>query len=212
MKKTIIISGGEKGGIEYAIKYKASEYEDTCIIACDKGLAYAKEEGIKPDLIIGDFDSYESALPTDIPIERLPVEKDDTDTMHAIREAVEKGSDLIIVCCALGGRLDHLMSNIQAARYAAERDVKIIVVGKATILHIIHNDEIILEKYPQYSLSVLALSDEAEISVRGTKYEVEREMISADFPLGQSNEWREDTAVIKVWSGTVMVMNCLLND
>lgn len=206
MKKTIIISGGEKGGIEYAFSYKEQEAGKPYIIACDKGYRYAAEENIRPDKIIGDFDSYDGELPADIPVEKLPVEKDDTDTMHAIREAVEIGSELIVMCCAGGGRMDHYLSNIQAGRYAAERGSHVIIASKDTIIHILHNKDLTLLRNDDMSLSVLSLSDESTVSVIGTKYEAESVKITGDFPLGQSNEWASDQACISVHEGTVIVI------
>ena len=76
-----IISGGQEDtlcGIE------AADF----IIACDRGYVYARNAGIRPDLLVGDFDSYRGALPADVPVLDLPVEKDDTDTMAAVRWAV----------------------------------------------------------------------------------------------------------------------------
>ena len=52
----------------------------TCLLYTS---AQAVEAGIKPDLIIGDLDSYKGDIPKDVPIEKLPVEKDDTDTGHS---------------------------------------------------------------------------------------------------------------------------------
>ncbi len=206
MKKTIIISGGEKGGLDFSLSYKPEQYTTTYVIACDKGYQYAKEAGIRPDLIIGDFDSYEGELPKDIKVEQLPTEKDDTDTMHAIRNAVENESDCIIIACGMGGRLDHLLSNIQAARYAADHGAFVIVAGKDTICYVLHDRTLLLDKNPEYSLSVLSLSDESRVTIKGTKYEAENVVITADFPIGQSNEWQENKAEIAVFSGTAMVV------
>lgn len=58
------------------------------IIACDRGYEYLHEAGLRPDLLVGDFDSYTGPLPRDVPRLDLPVEKDDTDTMAAIRHAL----------------------------------------------------------------------------------------------------------------------------
>ena len=113
-----IISGGEYSPMD---DIKAAEY----IIACDRGYSYAKRSGIVPDLLLGDFDSYTGNLPEGAAVERLPREKDDTDTMHAVRRALELGFTRISLYCALGGRLDHLLANLQAASYAAERGVPV---------------------------------------------------------------------------------------
>ena len=101
-----IISGGEYSPMD---DIKAAEY----IIACDRGYSYAKRSGIVPDLLLGDFDSYTGKLPEGAAVERLPREKDDTDTMHAVRRALELGFTRISLYCALGGRLDHLLANLQ---------------------------------------------------------------------------------------------------
>ena len=46
-------------------------------------------QGIRPDLILGDFDSISGALPGDIEIKRFKPEKDFTDLELAIKTAVE---------------------------------------------------------------------------------------------------------------------------
>ena len=77
-KSCAIISGGEFSpinGIENA------DY----IIACDKGYEHAAACGITPDLLVGDFDSYKGERDKRVPVLDLPVEKDDTDTMAAVR-------------------------------------------------------------------------------------------------------------------------------
>ena len=80
MKRCLIIAGGDYAPI-------GPVGEGDFVLACDKGYAYARREGIVPDLILGDFDSYGGALPEGIPVLRYPVEKDDTDTMLAVRWA-----------------------------------------------------------------------------------------------------------------------------
>ena len=82
--RCVIISGGNYAPVE------GVQAEDF-VIACDKGYVYAEKAGIRPNLLVGDFDSYEGVLPSDLPVWRYKKEKDDTDTMIAIRYAVEQG-------------------------------------------------------------------------------------------------------------------------
>ena len=93
---------------------------DSFIICADGGTEYALSEGIIPDLVIGDFDSYKGVLPEDIPRIVLPEEKDDTDTHYCVKYAMEQGYSDITVYGGLGGRFDHSVSNLQTLRYAAE--------------------------------------------------------------------------------------------
>ena len=68
MKKLCaIISGGQADDL-------AGIRDADFIIACDRGYAYAKEAGIRPDLLVGDFDSYRGALDKSVPVLDLPVE------------------------------------------------------------------------------------------------------------------------------------------
>ena len=75
------------------------------VIAADKGLVHLEAQGIRPDLIVGDFDSL-GRVPAGDNILRHPVEKDDTDTMLAVKTALDRGMGTIVFYGCLGGRLD----------------------------------------------------------------------------------------------------------
>lgn len=60
------------------------------VIAADAGFEYCTENCIIPDLVLGDFDSLGKA-PKHPNVLQLPVEKDDTDTMFALKLGLEKG-------------------------------------------------------------------------------------------------------------------------
>ena len=152
MKKLCaIISGGRRApldGIENA----------DWIIACDKGYQYAEEAGVRPQLLVGDFDSYTGSLPADIPILDLPVEKDDTDTMAAIRYAVQEGYSEIFLYCALGGRLDHLLGNVQSAVFAVERGCRVRIIDTDSLLYFFTDGALTLPPRAGWSLSLLSLT------------------------------------------------------
>ena len=59
---------------------------------------YKRQE---PDVIIGDFDTYKSRLPENCEIIRHPEEKDDTDTMLAVKLALNRGFKHIVICGCL---------------------------------------------------------------------------------------------------------------
>lgn len=60
-------------------------------IAADAGLHLCERLGVRPDVVLGDFDSMDvRQAPADCI--RVPVEKDDTDTMLALREGLRRGS------------------------------------------------------------------------------------------------------------------------
>ena len=77
MKKCIIIGAGEFFGEPAKI---LREKGDVLVIAADGGYGHCLRHGIKPDAVIGDFDSS-GEKPSDCVLVCLPPEKDDTDTL-----------------------------------------------------------------------------------------------------------------------------------
>ena len=198
-KSCAIISGGEFSpinGIENA------DY----IIACDKGYEHAAACGITPDLLVGDFDSYNGSLPDNIPRLDLPVEKDDTDTLAAIRHAIAEGYKEITLYCACGGRLDHLTANIQSAAYAAANGAVVRITDSNNEITVLKNTKIIVPQKNGYSLSVFSLTDKCTgVTETGVKYPLDNAVITNAFPIGVSNEWN-GTAEISVKAGILAVM------
>ena len=115
------------------------------VIAADGGLATLESLGIAPDVILGDFDSL-GRIPDGEGVILHPVEKDDTDTMLAVKYALEKGYKDIWICCALGGRLDHLMANIQSGAYIANAGGRAHITGENEIVTFMPSGQIEFEK------------------------------------------------------------------
>lgn len=199
-KKCIVISGGEYSPIE-------GVGSEDFVIACDKGCEYAARAGLVPDRIVGDFDSYAGPLPGGVPIERHQPEKDDTDTMLAIRYAVEQGFEELELLCALGGRLDHALANIQAISYAAVRGLHPWIKDGRTEMTVLTGGCLSLPRREGWALSVFSLSDECQgLCLRGTKYPLENARLTNRFPLGVSNEWAADTVEIRLERGLLLVV------
>ena len=58
-------------------------------------------------------------------IRRSPVEKDDTDTMLAVKTALEQGCDEVYLYGGTGGkRLDHTLANLQSLLYLRRRGAR----------------------------------------------------------------------------------------
>ena len=98
--RCVIIAGSPDAEINFiAEQVKDGNY----LICADKGYEYAKKAGIKPDLIVGDFDSYSGELPDDCEIIKLNSHKDDTDLLHCIGVALSRGYDDFLILAATGG-------------------------------------------------------------------------------------------------------------
>ena len=119
--KAVIISGGmleETFVLEELEEHRHSG--DPCfLIGVDHGNLFLYEHQIKPDYIVGDFDSLPEEIiryykeETDVPVREFNPVKDATDTEIAVRLAMEKGCTDIFIYGATGTRLDHVLGNIQ---------------------------------------------------------------------------------------------------
>ena len=203
-KKCLLISGGEYAPLPEAFRENI-RYD--LVIACDRGYANARKLGIRPDLLIGDFDSLESEPETDIPVIRLNPVKDDTDTMSAVRYALREGCTEVTICCAFGGRFDHSLANVQTAAFLEDHGARAVICGRGTVLYSLKNAALTLARVPDSYLSVFSVSDVcAGVSISGTKYTLENAEITNRFPIGVSNEWTEETARVSVKNGLLIVI------
>ena len=126
--------------------------------------------------------------------------------MSAIRYAVAHNFDELFIYCALGGRLDHTVGNIQSASYAASKGLTVRIIDSDNELCIFSDNEIIFPKRDNCSISVLSLSDKCDgVSVTGGKYKLENATVTNIFPIGISNEWT-DSISVSVKTGIIAVI------
>ncbi|MGN0664214.1 MAG: thiamine diphosphokinase [Negativibacillus sp.] len=188
MKRCVIVGGGEIQNLSYD---RRLIQEDDFIIAADRGYAHCQAMGLQPDLLLGDFDSYKGELAAACPILEYPVEKDDTDTMLAIKVALEKGFQDLLLLGMTGGRLDHSIANIQSLVYAVIHGAKACLMDEDLWISVITGGQQITVPYREgFVLSVFAHSDRCSgVCLRDLFYPLENGVITNTFPLGVSNHF-----------------------
>ena len=202
--RCIMMCAGEYHPMEINIR------QDDFMVAVDGGLVHLLEAGIEPDLLLGDFDSLEEAaftgnndsdgkiLSETIARYRamgpdhflqLPVAKDDTDTMAAVKLGFDKGYGEFLIYGAMGGRPDHLMANIQTMVFVLHNGGRAWMLDRQTGMTVIGPGEFRLPAGFEGTVSLFAMDSWLEhVTIRGLKYEVEDAEIRNDYPLGCSNE------------------------
>ena len=175
------------------------------VIAADRGLDYAIGNNISVDMAVGDFDSAHSTVPEGIECIKVSPIKDDTDAMLAADIAIEKGFTELRFLCAIGGRLDHTIANIQMLLNLKQRGVSAEMYGDDCKCFVLENEQRVIPKNCGY-LSVFALSESTDISEQGVKYPLDMHTIYCNFPLGVSNEITDENAIITVHQGTALVI------
>ena len=187
MSKCVII-----GGVRILDTAKVKSYinESDFIMACDSGIEVAGELGVKPNLIIGDFDSCDKP-DTDIETITLPEAKDDTDTMFAAKEAVKRGFDEVVLLGVIGERIDHTLANVYILSYLEKQGVKGLIVDDYSESLIIGENGLnmgqISDKFSYFSL--ICLESEVDgITIKNAKFPLENGKITPEHQYATSNE------------------------
>lgn len=191
--------------------YCAGEYYDCFItpregdikVAVDGGFRLCEELGIKPDCIIGDFDSLGSVPQNSIV---LPREKDDTDTLAACKRYLSAGIKRFYLLGAVGGRDEHTFANIQLLKFLADSGAQGFMFGSDRTFTVIKDCEVTFcEEYKGY-ISVFSLSDISCVTIENLKYELDGAKLSSSYPLGVSNEFMGLPAKIRITGGTLLLI------
>ena len=176
------------------------------VIAADAGYRLCQSLGITPDLVLGDFDSMPE--PEGVLVRRVPVEKDDTDTMLALKTGLEAGCDAFYLYGFTGGkRLDHTLANLQSLLYLRRRGARSWLYGDDFLWTAIENESLAIQKEVEWGLfSAFCLGDEARgIDETGFQYPLNDAVLTPEFPLGVSNHILEQSAVVTVREGALLV-------
>ena len=179
--------------------------QDDYILAADGGLKHLQRLGLAPHGILGDFDSL-GYIPEAAQV--FPVEKDDTDSMLAVRKGLELGYREFILYGALDGpRLDHTIANLQTLLFLEEHGAKGTLVGLKYLITTVRDGVLHLPESQEGIVSVFCLGEPAEgVTIRGLQYELQNGRMESTFPLGVSNHFVGEEASVAVKKGTLLVM------
>lgn len=192
--------------------------ENDLVIAVDGGYMYCSIFGIEPDIVIGDFDSLEEKYVRQIEeryaagtarkrMIRLKPEKNDTDTLAALKLGLAEGYREFHLYGAMGGRLEHTVANLQCLLYLKNKDAKAYIWDGSMMMTLIRDEAISFRQEMDGVLSVFAVGGSAEgVSEKGLKYTLTDAVIKEDFPIGISNEFIGEKAEISVRQGTLLVI------
>ncbi len=205
-RRALIISAAPCENLDH-VKKIIEKYPDIVIICADGGTKYAQNLNVKPDVIVADFDSSDKEIECGELIKLTP-EKDDTDTQHAAKLAIERGCKEIILVCATGGRIDHMLSNLLLCEQIDELGGRLFVVDEQNIV-MIHNGGQMqfarqgLKKY----ISLIPLDQTLKgVTMRGVKYPLKNAILTRKKIISVSNEAICDTISIEILSGKALLI------
>lgn len=202
MNRCVILCGAPIGAYE---KLRTLLRADDFVIACDSGLSHCEALHLTPNLILGDFDSHEKPE-TAIETITLPREKDDTDSMYAVREGIRRGFTEFLLLGALGARMDHSLVNLYALLYLLRRGCHGVIADDYSEMELFSGEITVPDSYPYFSL--LNITGDAEgLTIEGAKYCLHDAALSCEYPYATSNEVIPgQTARISLRSGCLLLI------
>ena len=184
MRRCVVIGGADIGRYD---RIRSCLRTNDFYICCDSGLKHREGLGITPDLIVGDFDSHENPhLETETIT--LPCEKDDTDTVFAVKEALTRGFQEFLLVGVIGGRLDHTLGNVSLLLMLNTHGKTAVAIDDYSEMEIVSNLPVqISDRYAFFSL--LNISGTAQgITIKNAKYPLHDAEITCEYQYGISNE------------------------
>lgn len=203
MKRCVIVGGADINNYSYI---KSRFKDDDFVIFCDSGLKHMNSLDVYPSLIVGDFDSHENPR-LDAETIVLPREKDDTDTVFAVKEAISRGYDEFLLIGVIGARLDHTLGNVSILLYLDSIGKKGVIIDDYSEMEIVSDAPVYIDdSYAFFSL--LNIFGEAKgVFAERAKYPLADAEITCEYQYGVSNEVIPgETAEVRVKKGKLLLV------
>lgn len=223
---TLIVAGGSVCTPTASAYLKKRSFQH--VIAVDAGARAAEMLGLKPDYLVGDFDTlgaqeleaWEKA--PDVNICRYRPEKDDTDTEIALKLAVgleggERAQELegggffperVVLLGATGTRLDHTLANIFMLEQLEAAGLTACIVDANNRISV-HAAGFSFEREELYGtyVSFLALTPCVEgLTLTGFRYPLSGRCLRQDSSLCVSNEPAAQRMRVEFLSGRLLMI------
>ncbi len=174
------------------------------VIAADEGYLRALENKIRPDLLVGDFDSL-GFVPKEATVLTVPAEKDFSDGELALRQAVLRNYSAIDLYGGWGGRPDHSLFNLHLLKLARDLGANAVLRGDSFDLYYLDGN-LLLDATPGDILSIVPFSESVHIiKSKGLKYPADGAVLTKSDTLGLSNECTENAVFVSVKEGSALV-------
>lgn len=179
------------------------------VICADGGGRHALRLAIKPDLLLGDFDSLSLSQCHGLqPAEMIsyPAAKDKTDGQLAVEEALRRGATDVVLAGALGGRLDHTLANVGLLRLVYRHGASGVATDGQQLAYLVVG-ELRLCGLAGQLFSPMPLSTRVEgVWLEGARWTLSGDALEIGDTRPLSNEFLGGRLRISVGSGELLVV------
>lgn len=196
--RAVIIGNGDIKDYDYA---KSKIKQDDFIICADGGYNHALRMGIKPDLLIGDFDSAEGFEAVEDRIE-YPARKDFTDGELAVEYAAAHGYDEVVLMAMTGDRFDHTIADI----LLLERCKNGVLIDDNNEIYMLR-DKLEINGRKGQIISIIPLCGDAEgLVTDGLEYPLSGETLRFAQTRGISNVMTQNKCTVSIKRGMALII------
>jgi thiamine pyrophosphokinase len=183
--------------------YEAVKYDK--LIAADGAARYVFDEGLEPDLIIGDFDSLDmKSIPDDFDISRFLADynQDTNDFEKILSYCYDNRLNDILIFGLHGGELEHTLNNISVFKKFADK-LQMTIYDKARY-GVLVDDFIKLQTKKDENISLIPLP-EVRLNTKNLMWELNDEILELGVREGARNRATASFIEIKITGGCLLL-------
>jgi thiamine pyrophosphokinase len=202
MRVFIFLNGGGSRGEYYREHLNHTRRGGDLVFCANGGYELAHGLGIRPDRVVGDLDSVSPIVATGVEVARYPREKDFSDFELALQHATAEEPERVFVYGALGGRPDHLLTNIVVLAHA---EIPVVFIEESAECYNVR-EELTIDGREGCTASLVAIGGTCSIrSTGGFRYPLVNEDLHPS-SRGLSNVITARTARVRVSRGKLVVI------
>jgi thiamine pyrophosphokinase len=217
-QRALVVSGSPQGTAPKLVSLLAQQA--AFVLAVDSGAQTVQAAGVRPNLVLGDFDSLDPqtlALLCAEGVESVAYDayKDASDLELALSVARQRGFETLIATNVLGGRIDHELAALGNLAASAEQGAKVVLVEEneacAFLSALEGRGRAVLElefssaPAPSF-ISLIPWGGEAIVSIQGVEWELDHATLAPAFSRGISNVAIAPQVAVTVHEGTAIVV------
>jgi thiamine pyrophosphokinase len=179
------------------------------LIAADGGARHCRTLGVRPHVILGDFDSLSASERAAWEAEGIrtiahPIEKDATDLELALLYAQENGADEVVVLGGLGTRWDHSIANLLLGAHSQFAGMHIALLQGQERMFIVRGHAALDVRLGEIVSLLPVGGDATGITTRGLKYPLADETLRLGSSRGVSNVVAQEGAEVQLNDGLLL--------
>lgn len=216
-KRIIIVPGSPKGlPLEPVTSVVGGIGSGDYVCCADSGYARCAAEGIRPDIVIGDFDSVPSDVvrAAGIKTEASKPEKDDTDFLLCAKHGISLGFTKFTIPTGLAGEFSHVMGTLQVLSFLTDMECEAELLTGRERLFMLDGETVRVSRSgmpvkapeppapavfcgrPGAKFSVFSYAERSTgVFISNAKYPLDDAVLTQSYPLGARNEFLNDNPV-----------------